>query len=97
MLLNEIGNKVVIIGDSLLNGIVDDTLSNNNRIVTVKHPACTANDLKFDVIKRMDHNNLDKKVTALNEKLKKFCDVNKIDLLTMVILTNPASVRKNYI
>ena len=48
--INEIGNKVVIIGDSLLNGIVDDKLSNNNRIMTVIHPGCTTNDLKFDVI-----------------------------------------------
>ena len=33
------------------------------------------------VIKRMDRKNLDKKVTARNEKLKKFCDVNKIDFI----------------
>ena len=100
--------------------------------MTVKHPGCTTNDLKFDVIKsieskpsiiichvatnditnnvdtisnyqvvmekiikkspsskiaissvikKMDRKNLDKKVTALNEKLKKFCDVNKIDFI----------------
>ena len=121
----------------MLNGIVDDTLSNNNRIMTVKHPACTTNGLKFDVIKsieskpsiiichvatnditnnvdtnyqvvmekiikkspsskiaissvikRIDRKHLDE-VTALNEKLK------KLTLLTMIILTNPASVRKN--
>ena len=46
---------MVIIGDSLLNGIVDDKLSKNNRIKTVKHPGCTTNDLKFGVIKSIEN------------------------------------------
>ena len=46
--VNEVGNKVVTIGDSLLNRIVDNKLSKNNRIKTVKPSGCTTTDLKFD-------------------------------------------------
>ena len=52
--VNEVDSKVIIIGDSLLNGIVDDKLSKNNRIKTFKHPGCTTNDLKHDVIKSIE-------------------------------------------
>ena len=43
-------NKVEIIGDSLLNGLIDDKLSRNNSIKTRKYSGCTTNDLKHHVM-----------------------------------------------
>lgn len=42
-------NKVEIIGDSLLNGIINDKLSRNNTITSNPHPGCTTNDMKHFV------------------------------------------------
>ena len=47
-------NKVEIIGDSLLNDLIDDKLSRNNSIKTRKYSGCTTNDLKHHVMPTID-------------------------------------------
>ena len=42
--------KVEIIGDSILNGLVDKGLAKNGNIKTRKYPGCTTDDLKHHVI-----------------------------------------------
>ena len=52
---NARNNKVEIIGDSMLNGLIDDKLSQHNTIKTVKHPSWTSNDLKHEVMKTIEN------------------------------------------
>ena len=52
---NARNNKVEIIGDSMLNGLIDDKLSKHNTIKTVKHPGWTSNDLKHEVMKTIEN------------------------------------------
>ena len=49
-----VNNKVEIIGDSLLNGLVDDKLSRYNSIKTRKYSGCTTNDLKHHEMPTID-------------------------------------------
>lgn len=51
---NGVTNKVEIIGDSLLNGLIDDKLSRNNTIKTRKHSGCTTKDLKHHIMPTID-------------------------------------------
>ena len=45
-----ISNKLEIIGDSVLNGIINEKLSRNNTIISQPHPGCTTNDMKHFVM-----------------------------------------------
>ena len=45
-----VSNTAEIIGDSLLNGLIDDKLSRNKSIKTRKYGGCTTNDLKHHVM-----------------------------------------------
>ena len=48
--VNDNNFKVEIIGDSILNGLVDKGLSKNGNIKTRKYPGCTTSDMKHHVI-----------------------------------------------
>ena len=59
-----------------------DTISNYQVVMEKIIKKSTSSKIAISsVMKRTDRKHLDKKVTALNEKLKKFCDVNKIDFI----------------